>query len=140
MDNLISPVEFVSTTLQRCTDLNKVSRILESNPTPRDYLAQINDVEESKTSSSKTSLFPDPFNPLEYWREHSRIKLQELRYKNPATSYREFLRDWIYWKTEAEHWEKKYLSAIKAEPVERKKARYEITDRDYWKCENDHYC
>jgi len=184
-----SPVNLTSKSSRPGPRLATASRKLSLNPDVRDFDALPEDV---VTSGSVTPPFPHPLIPLEYWREHSRSKLDRLQQSTSKKDHRQSIDSWEYWRTEAvfwagqssknhrnhlrddceakayfwraaaDFWETTWLSS--ASPVEltdplywkqwitwhkskrncagsasESELRYEISDANYFKCENDHY-
>jgi len=80
------------------------------------------------TESPKTPPYPNPLDPLEYWRVWSQVKAQQLHLLDRCSDHRSLIADFEYWRTEAE-----FLASRAVHCEER---RLQIRDVDYWRIES----
>ncbi len=84
----------------------------------------------SSTLSQATLLFPDPMNPVEFYREMASQKLDYLGYLGKQEP-RATIMDAQYWQKEAHFWYKRAGGE--------QSQRWTIDDQKYGKCECHHY-
>lgn len=82
-------------------NLQAVSAKLLEHPTPRDF-ASTNPLAASPFT--QTPPFPNPLDPLEYWRTWALTKLSRLKILNGDQDYRYSITDPHYWKIENDHY------------------------------------
>ncbi len=92
---------------------------------PRSY-AIIRDLPASPTDSCRTSPFPDPMKPAEFWRYLAKEKAARLPESDP---YRVRIENTEYWKVEA-------LFRAQTAPKLHEENRQRIDDPRYWKIES----
>ena len=131
-----SPVGLTFQNSQPQPRLAVVSHRLLENPCIRSFPAlaearQCSDTSDTSdfgdTTTSMTSPFPHPLDPVEYWREHSRSKLSRLQQSIQEENHRDSISNWRYWRTEAEFW----AQTVDGTDTDRQT----ISDVDYWKAE-----
>lgn len=108
-------------------DLDIVSQRLMTVQDDRDPKPFV-DLARPLTESPKTPPYPNPLNPLEYWRVWSQVKAQQLHLMDRCSDYRSLIADFEYWRTEAEF--------LASEAVHSEERRLQIRDIDYWRIES----
>ncbi len=71
--------------------------------------------------------FPHPLYPLEYWKNFSLFKEDQLRRLSHTQDHRDSITDVSYWRTEAVFWHSR--------AEDQNADRHSISSSSYWKCE-----
>lgn len=104
-----------------------VNERIQADPLPREYDI-IPLASGSSTPSNLTPPYPDPMNPVEFFRTLSLSKEAQLRYiLDPGASHRDAINHAEYWRCEAKFW----ATQLGAKETDREK----IEDAEYWRCE-----
>lgn len=108
-------------------NLDIVSQRLEAFNNDRSPKLSV-DLARPLTESPKTPPYPNPLDPLEYWRVWSQVKAQQLHLVDRCNDHRSLITDFEYWRTEAEF--------LAANAVHSEEERLQIRDVDYWRIES----
>ena len=125
-----SPVSLSCPLEHPAPDLDAVSQKLLDNDEIL-HLKCLDAGSQSSAESPKTPPYPNPLDPVEYWRVWSQFKAQKLRSVDTTCNHRALIADYEYWRTESE------FLAFKITNSE--KRRQQIQDTDYWKIESRHW-
>lgn len=137
-------------------DLDYVSAKLENCPQPRAYDSI--PIMSASPPSFRTPLYPDPMNPVQFFRVWALEKGRSVHLRDPSVDHRQTIEEPSYWKCEADfftriykkrlggafsaqYWRPKaafYASLCETEfpDVE---ARQDIDEKEYWELENQHF-
>ncbi len=108
-------------------DLNIVSQRLMAVKDDRDPKRFV-DLVPPLTESPETPPYPNPLDPVEYWRVWSQVKAQQLHLMDRFSDHRSLIADFEYWRTEAEF--------LASRAIHSEKRRLQIRDVDYWRIES----